>query len=440
MRTGFLLLGLCFAVSVHGQSAPVIRAKLVPAKDALVGQPVRLEVEVLVPNFFTGAPVFPQFEMDGAIITLSDDRPEHLNEQIHGTTYAGIRRFYFIYPEQPSEFQIPSVEISVPYAAAPPAVTIAILHLPLLRFRAALPPEARGLNYFLPTSQLTIQQKWSGSLSHIRAGDAVGRTIVVTTEKMQAMLIPPLQLTAPDGVRIYPKGPSVEDQKSVNGAFTQGVRTERASYLFMKPGDYDLPGIEIMWWDLAIKKLRTSKLAATRVHVSESSAYVSELPPEKETPAAAQLPHNNGRQYLFIVKGGGIALVLAGIIVWLARRWGPRLATRYQAFVSRRQRSEAAHLRSFKHACNRNAPSRSYAFLLAWLRSSPGSLTLDEFQREAADPSLDEQISILASTLFQAETSASWEGRALYAAVARHRRVSVPNAAPLAHLPPLNPR
>jgi hypothetical protein len=79
MRNFAIFLGFLFAAGASGQSVPVIRAKLVPATNVLVGQPVRLEVEVLVPNYFTGAPEFPQFELDGAIVTLSDDRPEHLN-------------------------------------------------------------------------------------------------------------------------------------------------------------------------------------------------------------------------------------------------------------------------------------------------------------------------------------------------------------------------
>jgi hypothetical protein len=186
------------------------------------------------------------------------------------------------------------------------------------------------------------------------------------------------------------------------------------------------------------RKLRSSQLPATKIHVSDTSAYVSELPPGQESPTAAPPPERSWRHYLSIATGAGIAFVVA-ILGWAVRKRDPQLASRYHAFVSRRRESEAAHLRRFKHACNRNDPSRSYAFLLAWLRRSRGAMTLDEFQLEAADPPLDEQVSILASTLFQAETSPSWEGRALYAAVARHRRVSVSTAAPLGHLPPLNP-
>lgn len=66
-------------------------------------------------------------------------------------------------------------------------------------------------------------------------------------------------------------------------------------------------------------------------------------------------------------------------------------------------------------------------------------MTLDEFQHQAGDPRLEEQISVLASALFAAGRTAGWKGPALYAAVARHRRVSDSTEPAPTHLPPLNP-
>jgi hypothetical protein len=95
-----------------------------------------------------------------------------------------------------------------------------------MRFRAEVPPAARNLDYFLPTSRLKIKQNWTTRLNHIRVGDSVSRTVVVSAQKMRAMLIPPIALSAPEGVRIYQRAPSVEDQESETGEFVQGVRTE----------------------------------------------------------------------------------------------------------------------------------------------------------------------------------------------------------------------
>lgn len=439
MRKLVLLLSFAWPGLACGQAAPIIRAKLVPPGHVIVGEPVRLEVELLVPNFFTGAPDFPPFELDGAIVSLSEDRPAHLNERINGVAYAGIGRFYVIYPEQPTDFSLPPVQFNVPYAVNPPETTRATLQLPPLRFRAVVPPEARGLDYFLPTSQLTLKQTWSSPLNHVRVGDSLTRTVTVTAQKMQAMLIPPLPLTAPDGVRVYPREPHIDDQKSEIGEFLQGVRTEKASYLFTQPGDYTLPEVEIRWWDLSAQKLTSSKIAATTIHVSESGLFISELPPEADTSAPVQPPRHNWRQYLPLLVVICIALAIAFPLAWAVRRWGPRVVSSYRAFKEWRRSSGAYYWRRFHHACNQNDARQSYALLLAWLRRAHPGITLDTFQRGISDPELDRQIASLSETQFRSTTRGPWQGQPLYAVMAKHRHVANAFRRTASHLPPLNP-
>ena len=206
-----LLVMLC-AASCAAQT-PVVRAHLEPT-NGIVGQPVRLVVSVFVPNYFTGSPDFPELEFDNAIVVLPQDRPQNSNEQISGVTYAGITGTYTIYPQQPGDFRLPAAAITVSYAGKPPETTIAHVSIPVLTFHADVPAAARELDYFLPTTHLTIQQKWSSPLKNLRAGDSIERTVTVTATKMQAMLIPPLPLEAPSGIRMYEEEPVVQDQKT----------------------------------------------------------------------------------------------------------------------------------------------------------------------------------------------------------------------------------
>jgi BatD DUF11 like domain len=85
-----------------------------------VGQAVRVTVKVLVPNYFTGAPAFPELNMDDAIVVLPGEWPEHSNETVGQQTYAGISVAYLVYPQKPGSFKLPAAEIVVTYAAAPP--------------------------------------------------------------------------------------------------------------------------------------------------------------------------------------------------------------------------------------------------------------------------------------------------------------------------------
>src|SRR5690349_13773392 len=94
------------ALTALAQS-PVVRAHIEPASGILVGQPVRLVVSVYVPNYFTGSPEFPEFEIDNVIVILPQETAQNSTTNIGGITYAGITESYTIYPEQPGEFQIP---------------------------------------------------------------------------------------------------------------------------------------------------------------------------------------------------------------------------------------------------------------------------------------------------------------------------------------------
>jgi hypothetical protein len=440
MKRLFLFLAVfCAAttrVQAQSEPSPIVRAKFVPANHVIVGEPVHLQVDVLVPNFFTGAPDFPSFEMEGAIVTLSDDRPEHFNAQVNGTTYAGIRRFYSIYAERPGDLATPAVNISVPYATQPPDTTVAKLQLPQLHLSAALPAEARNLDYFLPTFHLTLTQKWSGPLNQLRTGDSVSRTVTIGAEKTKAMLIPPIALSAPDGVRIYPRSPAVDDEKSALGEFTQGVRTERATYLFTKPGDYLLPEITIAWWNLASKKLVTSRLLATKIHVLESAGYVSEIPPAAEPAVPVQQAGRDWRWYLPVIFVGVAVVAIVALLACIFWRWWPALACRYGLFVAGRRDSERGHWNRLKRALKQNDAQQSYALLLAWLRCT--GLSLEAFRLRAAEHQLDRQIAILSETLFQQKEKMEWDGLALLTALSKHRPAA-PTMKKSRHLPALNP-
>jgi hypothetical protein len=74
---------------------------------------------VFVPNYFTGTPDFPEFEIENAIVVLPQDRPENSNTQFGGVSYAGISETYVIYPQQAGDFHLPFAQIAVPYAVSP---------------------------------------------------------------------------------------------------------------------------------------------------------------------------------------------------------------------------------------------------------------------------------------------------------------------------------
>ena len=418
---------------------PVVRAHLEPAKGILVGQPVRLIVSVFVPNYFTGSPDFPEFEIENAIVVLPQDRPQNSNEKINGITFAGITETYTIYPQQQGDFQLPPAEITVSYASIPPKNTEAHLALPALAFHADVPAAAKDLDYFLPTTQLTIQQKWSAPLKNLRAGDSVERTITVTATRMQAMLIPPLPLDTADGIRVYQDEPSVQDQKTDRGEFVFGRRTQSAKYFVQKEGDYTLPAIELKWWNLSTSRLVTATLPAVHFTAAANPNNVVEVPPEPEHVPLSQPKHVSlWTKYKFWIRVVVPFCIAVLFLLWLGWLSIPRIGLRLQTWQMGRRHSEPVYFRHLQRACKRNHASDAYTCLLKWLASAHPRATIQEFQSLATDSRLSYEIDRLGASLFGGSKGPTWNGEKFAHLLVQQRKTRVVNAPGERNLPRLN--
>lgn len=438
MKLWHLFLSLLVSVGSAWAQAPFLRVDIAPTK-SIVGQPIYVTVDVLVPNFFTAAPEFPQFELNNAIVVLSEGDAQHINSTDRGVFYAGIRRKYTIYPEQAGDFTLPPAQIRVRYAAHPPETTEAVLSLPPRIFKATIPAPAQGLDYFLPTTALHLTQRWNSTFSGLKAGDSLERTITVTTTRLQAMFIPPLPFDVPEGIRLYVKNPTVEDVKTNRGEFVLGRRVQRVTYLIEKQGQFSLPAIELRWWDLSAGKIRTATLPSVTITAAANPDYVAEIPPEagpSVPPAKKMNPWNYYRNWIYGLLGTSIILSL---LFWLARRYANPLLVRWNSYRKASLNSESVCFRRLTIACRGNRAADAYRYLLLWLTARVQATSLETFLERSADPDLNAEISNLTEVLFSDSQGRPWSGQHLLAALKRHRRRKLTLVSKPGELPVLNP-
>jgi BatD DUF11 like domain len=440
MRLGLFGLSAVCAATFSLAQSPVIRATLTPTKEIIVGQAVHLSVTVLVPNYFTGSPDFPVFELENAIVVQPQDRPQNLSETIGGVHYAGISQSYTIYPQQAGEFRLPPAQFTVPYAANPPKTTEAHLSLPHLIFHANIPAAAQGLSYFLPTTALTLRQTWEPSLKNIRVGDTLHRTITVTTIKTQGMMIPPVAFEASDGVRVYTEQPTVVDQKTPTGEFVYGRRTESARYFLRSAGEYTLPAVQLQWWNLNAHKLVTTTLAPVHLAVAENPGYVEELPPEKEPVSVAQ-PQTVSfwHRYRFWILVGAPSFAFVLLVLWIMWRYIPMLRRQLSERAELRRNSERFYFRQLIRSCKRNDAQGSYRFLIRWIARRKDGITLQEYLRQAKDDELIVAVEELGAALYSSEDRGSWDGSRLTRLLQEHRHDREKEVESRRILPQLNP-
>jgi hypothetical protein len=223
---------------------------------------------------------------------------------------------------------------------------------------------------------------------------------------------------------------------------------EAVTYVLEAEGSYELPEVEIAWWDLETQRLRRSAVPAVRFHVRANPAYVTdfEIPPDPDSlppDVTAGSPTISPRA---LVLGTPTALILAGLL-WVLRRSGPGWWGRYLRWRRKEREKEVAHFRRFRSACRRNDPAEAMNGFLAWLDKTgggEGTATVGAFVTGTDDPELIEAVRDLERQLFRPGLAPgdAWRGSQLLRAVARHRRRTRPPS-PSGNRPgslaPLNP-
>jgi len=343
----------------------------VSPKTVIVGQPVNVKVTVLVPTWLLGAQEFPHIDLPGAITILPNERAENVSKDINGSRWSGIARSYTVYPQEEKSYQFPRVTVGVVYSIGginkSPKTNVAI---PQVKFKAVIPTEARRLEYFISTDELKIKQEFDKKLAGLKVGDSFKRTITTSTKKSLAMFIPPIVIDSLDGVKTYFDEPIVTDKNEDRIGFIGGERIEEITYFIEEPGEYELPEIEIYWWNIKNKRVVTSKLKAIKFHADSIASYISELAIKEDSTQTAIVKGKNVQkvEWKYIV-----VLLIAFVFVIIFRRELKRLlidntANWIEERKERAQNSEKNYFNKIKKACSNGNLNEIKISFSDWLK------------------------------------------------------------------------
>jgi hypothetical protein len=85
----------------------------VPEGAIMTGGTVSLEIDLLVDTWFTDAPVLPALDLPGAVVSPPTGEAQHLNQDIDGKRFFGLRYSYRITPQAARHFDIPALAFQV---------------------------------------------------------------------------------------------------------------------------------------------------------------------------------------------------------------------------------------------------------------------------------------------------------------------------------------
>lgn len=406
MKSVLLALLLCCVGSVCQAQDTMVRSHVEPQAGAVVGQHVRIMIDVLFKNQMPRPPRVTIAETPGAQILRLETQATTINDTIDGQSYIGKRFEFALYPRRSGTITVPPASITLLDASGDEVGTLKGQEL---RAEIVVPKGVDASGPVVATSEATLEQQWQPvPTTAFKTGDAIVRTITRTAVDIPGMAMRDLAFLAPAGVRVYVDPPQGED--SVDRGDLVGRRIDRVTYVFDAPGTVELPAVTQPWWNLRSGRLQEVTGAGAKITIA----------------AAALVPDHHRRDAIAV----GLAIVLAGIGLWLAPRARAIWADRRQRW----QRSETKAFRDLDRACQRGDVSAIYRAFMLW-------------RQRAGQPRLLVPLAEqLEQNLFGSDCDQTWpdaDSRAFRRRLHEIRRTMMRNSRVVSDhgdLPPLNPR
>ncbi|WP_062762387.1 BatD family protein [Falsirhodobacter sp. alg1] len=326
---------------------PRIEVTLEPEGTLLVGQQMQLRISLLSPNYLLSTPDWPDMQIADAITRPAANTARPASRRIDGVSWTVISRVYEITPQRAADFRLPAQPLSLSYADPDTNAPVeATVEIPEIEFSSDLPAGGESLQPFVLASDIHIEDSIDGLGDTPAIGDAVTRTLTITAEGSQAMLLPQiLGVTAPEGLRAYPKEPSLADAAGQRGEPPVATRIDAVTYVIEQPGDFMLPAIRLSWWNSTTASIETDTVDPVTFSVQTPPGWR----PEGQTSRMAQ-----------VLPWALAALGLLAVVAWRAM---PRL----KQAVARRAMSEPVLFRRLRAHARAGRMIEMRAALTPWL-------------------------------------------------------------------------
>lgn len=432
------------SLQVNASAAQDQHARLEPVFiEAELDQPsVYVQAQALLTlHIYHSVPLFDDSSLSP--LQLNDARVEQLGEPrtyeklINGVRHGVIEMRYALYPQRSGPLPIPSLTFSAtlanpdqgqettaqsPRAGKQIHVSSSELSLQVKAKPAAYPADAP----WLPARSLSLSESWSPEPDHPQVGDSLTRSLSLRAEGLSSTQLPPLPLPEVNGLRSYPDQPQLSNQHVEQGLL--GIREERQALVPSRPGNIELPALQVTWWNTGADRLESSSLPARTLQVANNPSLVV------DTPAGnAPISVDSGNLWLWQLSTLLLACTtLLGFGLWWRARWQPAVLRATQTGPSPR-----SLLDDLKRACQANDPQATRQALDAWARQQPETLA----EMAARFIPLSDALDGLNGALYS-ETGQYWQGEELWRAIRAipiDERVQAP-LADTTSLPPLYPK
>lgn len=363
-----------------------------PEGDVYLGQRVRLMVDVRTDTWFASAPRYPELKIDGTIALLPEAFGINFTKREGGTTWAGQRQRYVLFPQRVGQLTVPPIDIPLAVSIDGKAGKTQVMTTPSVTINIVAPPGSADVPAFVTTPRLRVNEEWDGEFEDLKVGDAITRRITQSAEDVFALLLPAIEFGEIEGLGVYPGTPELDDR--VDRGTYAAVRTDHVTYVLQSEGDYELPAIDIHWFDLSRKRMITETLDPLEITVLPNPDAVLGVAEPAEEDSSTGIEEAVRVALDWLAANIHWLTLIAGALFALHRLWRrlvPGWIRSLRELRERYQQSEARYFDELIRAVQSNDEDKAVACFWRWADRLPGKtppLTLEALADESGGQDL----------------------------------------------------
>lgn len=236
-------------------------------------------------------PQFTELEMEDSVIQLIGS-PNQYEKLIDGERYGVYEKRYVIFPQRSGPLEVPDILFRGEVTDG--SSNFVFRNLNTRRVTAFIegitinvlerPSAVQSDDFWLPVSNLTLEESWSTDLNSLKVGDSLVRTVTMTADGLDGAVLPPFSPTEIEGLNLYPDPAEIE-RTFVEGAIV-GTRIEVTSMVPVDSGNIVIPEISIPWWNIDTDQIEATVIPAKSLVIA---TITGEIPAEQTVASTENL-------------------------------------------------------------------------------------------------------------------------------------------------------
>jgi hypothetical protein len=399
-------------------------------------------------------------DADAVVIKLGEDKTYQTTR--NNRRLVVTERRYAVFPQQSGQLTIEPIEFTGQIAAQQRSLfnfdpmpfssgRTERLFSKKIKLNIQPIPDSFKQGQWLPAAQLYLSDEWPDNRK-FKVGDPVTRTIILKVQGLTSSQLPQIKQPEIEGLKQYPDQPVLKDNQQSSGI--TGTIKEKIAIIPTQAGTFQLPEINIPWWNTQTNERELATIPARTIHViagaAAQSAPTQPQPTATDNPSgdqAAQQTLNKSNitqsappqtPYVWIIISGFLALGwIATLAIWYLRSRSNKTENSEPADENLKTLKQARH--QLKAAIDKADKNDAKQALLEWARAYWPARTITNIgQIEAlVSPQLQIHIQNLNKVLYDAK-SPTWQAASLYDELVAFEKQNAENTKSVKdHLPPI---